>query len=102
MCPLVKELQKHKNEFKTIVCVTGQHREMLDQVLQIFDVKPDYDLNIMKQGQDLYDITAQSKHKAITLHKKIIATVREMHDKYSETEYNDGMTNNSRETIVGN
>lgn len=59
MCPLVKELQKHKNEFKTIVCVTGQHREMLDQVLQIFDVKPDYDLNIMKQGQDLYDITAR-------------------------------------------
>ena len=59
MCPLVKELQKHKNEFKTIVCVTGQQREMLDQVLQIFDVKPDYDLNIMKQGQDLYDITAR-------------------------------------------
>ena len=59
MCPLVKELQKHINEFKTIVCVTGQHREMLDQVLQIFDVKPDYDLNIMKQGQDLYDITAR-------------------------------------------
>ncbi|WP_025833164.1 non-hydrolyzing UDP-N-acetylglucosamine 2-epimerase [Bacteroides stercorirosoris] len=59
MCPLVKELQKHKNEFKTIVCVTGQHREMLDQVLQIFDIKPDYDLNIMKQGQDLYDITAR-------------------------------------------
>lgn len=59
MCPLVKELQKYKNEFKTIVCVTGQHREMLDQVLQIFDVKPDYDLNIMKQGQDLYDITAR-------------------------------------------
>ena len=57
MCPLVKELQKHKNEFKTIVCVTGQHRKMLDQVLQIFDVKPDYDLNIMKQGQDLTDVT---------------------------------------------
>ena len=59
MCPLVKELQKHKNEFKTIVCVTGQHREMLDQVLNVFDIKPDYDLNIMKQGQDLYDITAR-------------------------------------------
>lgn len=59
MCPLVKEFQKHTEEFKTIICVTGQHREMLDQVLNLFDVKPDYDLNIMKQGQDLYDITAR-------------------------------------------
>ena len=59
MCPLVKEFQKHPNQFETIVCVTGQHREMLDQVLTIFDVKPDYDLNIMKQGQDLYDVTAR-------------------------------------------
>ena len=59
MCPLVKEFQKHQKEFETIVCVTGQHREMLDQVLTIFDVKPDYDLNIMKQGQDLYDVTAR-------------------------------------------
>lgn len=59
MCPLVKELQKHTDEFKTIVCVTGQHREMLDQVLTIFDVKPDFDLNIMKQGQDLTDVTAR-------------------------------------------
>ena len=59
MCPLVKEFQKHTDEFKTLVCVTGQHREMLDQVLAIFDVKPDYDLNIMKQGQDLYDVTAR-------------------------------------------
>ena len=59
MCPLVKEFQKHSEEFETIVCVTGQHREMLDQVLTIFDVKPDYDLNIMKQGQDLYDVTAR-------------------------------------------
>jgi UDP-N-acetylglucosamine 2-epimerase (non-hydrolysing) len=59
MCPLVKEFQKHPKEFVTIVCVTGQHREMLDQVLTIFDVKPDYDLNIMKQGQDLYDVTAR-------------------------------------------
>ena len=58
MCPLVKEFQKHAEDFKTVVCVTGQHREMLDQVLQIFDVKPDYDLNIMKQGQDLTDVTA--------------------------------------------
>ena len=59
MCPLVKEFQKHPEEFETIVCVTGQHREMLDQVLTIFDVKPDFDLNIMKQGQDLYDVTAR-------------------------------------------
>lgn len=59
MCPLVKEFQKYPNEFKTIVCVTGQHREMLDQVLNIFDVKPDFDLNIMKQGQDLTDVTAR-------------------------------------------
>lgn len=59
MCPLVKEFQKYPQDFETIVCVTGQHREMLDQVLSIFDVKPDYDLNIMKQGQDLYDVTAR-------------------------------------------
>ena len=59
MCPLVKEFQKHPSDFKTIVCVTGQHREMLDQVLKIFEVNPDYDLNIMKQGQDLYDVTAR-------------------------------------------
>ena len=59
MCPLVREFQKRTNEFKTIVCVTGQHREMLDQVLNIFDVKPDIDLNIMKQGQDLTDVTVR-------------------------------------------
>ena len=59
MCPLVKEFQKQSEEFETIVCVTGQHREMLDQVLKIFDVKPDYDLNIMKQGQDLTDVTVR-------------------------------------------
>lgn len=59
MAPLVKELQKRTAEFETVVCVTGQHREMLDQVLAIFDIKPDYDLNIMKQGQDLYDVTAR-------------------------------------------
>ena len=59
MCPLVKEFQKRTDEFKTIVCVTGQHREMLDQVLKIFDVKPDIDLNIMKQGQDLTDVTVR-------------------------------------------
>lgn len=59
MCPLVKEFQRHPVEFETVVCVTGQHREMLDQVLTIFDVRPDYDLNIMKQGQDLTDVTAR-------------------------------------------
>ena len=59
MCPLVKEFQKYPEEFETIVCVTGQHREMLDQVLHIFDITPDFDLNIMKQGQDLYDVTAR-------------------------------------------
>jgi len=59
MAPLVKELQKQKERIETVVCVTGQHREMLDQVLVIFDIKPDYDLNIMKRGQDLYDVTAR-------------------------------------------
>lgn len=59
MAPLVKEFQKHPDRFETIVCVTGQHRQMLDQVLKIFDINPDYDLNIMKQGQDLYDVTAR-------------------------------------------
>ena len=59
MCPLVKEFQKDTINFKTVVCVTAQHREMLDQVLHVFDVKPEYDLNIMKQGQDLYDITSR-------------------------------------------
>lgn len=59
MAPLVKAFQKQKDKVETVVCVTGQHREMLDQVLEIFDIKPDYDLNIMKQGQDLYDVTAR-------------------------------------------
>ena len=59
MAPLVKEFQKYPEQFKTIVCVTGQHREMLDQVLHLFEITPDYDLNIMKQGQDLYDVTAR-------------------------------------------
>lgn len=59
MCPLVKEFQKYPECFHTLVCVTGQHREMLDQVLRIFEVTPDYDLNIMKQGQDLYDVTSR-------------------------------------------
>lgn len=59
MAPLVKEFQKHPDRFNTIVCVTGQHRQMLDQVLELFEITPDYDLNIMKQGQDLYDVTAK-------------------------------------------
>ena len=59
MAPLIKEFQKYPQLFKTIVCVTGQHRQMLDQVLNIFDITPDYDLNIMKQGQDLYDVTSR-------------------------------------------
>ena len=59
MAPLVKGFQKHPDKFQTIVCVTGQHRQMLDQVLELFEIKPDYDLNIMKQGQDLYDVTAR-------------------------------------------
>lgn len=59
MAPLVKEFQRNMKDFQTIVCVTGQHREMLDQVLQLFEIKPDYDLNIMRQGQDLYDVTSR-------------------------------------------
>ncbi|MBE6285666.1 MAG: UDP-N-acetylglucosamine 2-epimerase (non-hydrolyzing) [Bacteroidales bacterium] len=59
MAPLVKEFQKYPETFKTVVCVTGQHRQMLDQVLKLFEITPDYDLNIMKQGQDLYDVTAR-------------------------------------------
>lgn len=59
MAPLVKSFQSKNDIFETIVCVTGQHREMLDQVLDIFGITPDYDLDIMKQGQDLYDITSK-------------------------------------------
>lgn len=59
MAPLVKEFQKYSKQFRTVVCVTGQHREMLDQVLRLFEIAPDYDLNIMKQGQDLYDVTSR-------------------------------------------
>ena len=59
MAPLVKAFQQKKDKFETIVCVTGQHRKMLDQVLKLFNIRPDYDLNIMRQGQDLYDITAR-------------------------------------------
>ena len=59
MAPLVKAFERYTKDFKTIVCVTGQHREMLDQVLRLFEITPDYDLNIMKQGQDLYDVTSR-------------------------------------------
>lgn len=59
MAPLVKEFQKHPDKFEAIVCVTGQHRQMLDQVLEIFEIIPDYDLDIMKPGQDLYDVTSR-------------------------------------------
>jgi UDP-N-acetylglucosamine 2-epimerase (non-hydrolysing) len=59
MAPLVKALQMHPDRFQTVVCVTGQHREMLDQVLEVFEITPDFDLNIMKQGQDLYDVTSR-------------------------------------------
>lgn len=59
IAPLVKEFRRYPEKFETIVCVTGQHREMLDQVLRLFNIRPDYDLDIMKQGQDLYDVTAR-------------------------------------------
>ena len=72
MCPLVKEFQKRADEFETIVCVTGQHREMLDQVLKIFEVTPDIDLNIMKQGQDLTDVTV-----------RILKGMRDVYKEYS-------------------
>lgn len=72
MAPLVKEFQKHPQRFRTVVCVTGQHRQMLDQVLQLFEITPDYDLNIMKQGQDLYDVTA----RVLTGMRDVLSEVR--------------------------
>ena len=72
MCPLVKEFQRHPASFETVVCVTGQHREMLDQVLRLFEVVPDYDLNIMQQGQDLYDVTA----RVLTGMREVLAQCR--------------------------
>lgn len=72
MAPLVIALKKEKADFETFVCVTGQHREMLDQVLHIFDIKPDFDLNIMQQGQDLYDITC----RVLTGMRDILKTVQ--------------------------
>ncbi|HUW93107.1 MAG TPA: UDP-N-acetylglucosamine 2-epimerase (non-hydrolyzing), partial [Bacteroidales bacterium] len=59
MAPLIKEFQKYPDSFETTICVTGQHRELLDQVLRLFEITPDYDLNIMKSGQDLYDVTSR-------------------------------------------
>lgn len=79
MAPLVKEFQKHKDFFEVIVCVTGQHREMLDQVLNLFEIKPDYDLNIMKQGQDLYDVTSKVLTGMRDVFKKVIPDVVLVH-----------------------
>ena len=59
MAPLVKEFRRRPDKFETVICITGQHRQMLDQVLRLFDIRPDYDLDIMRQGQDLYDVTAR-------------------------------------------
>ena len=59
MAPLVKELEARSGDFQSVVCVTAQHRQMLDQFLDIFSIKPDYDLDIMRQGQDLYDVTSR-------------------------------------------
>ena len=71
MAPVVKEFQKYPDHFQTIVCVTGQHRQMLDQVLNIFDIKPDYDLNIMKPEQDLYDIFTSVLLKMRDIYKEV-------------------------------
>ena len=78
MCPLVKELKK-SDKLKPVVCVTGQHREMLHQVLEIFDVKPDFDLDIMKQGQDLYDITSDVLKGMRDILKKVCPDVVLVH-----------------------
>ncbi|MBW7838252.1 MAG: UDP-N-acetylglucosamine 2-epimerase (non-hydrolyzing) [Chitinophagaceae bacterium] len=79
MAPLVKEFQKYPKDFDTIVCVTGQHREMLDQVLSIFEIHPDYDLNIMKQGQDLYDVTSNVLNGMREVLKKVAPDVVLVH-----------------------
>ena len=71
MCPLVNELKK-RPAFQTVVCVTGQHRQMLDQVLQAFNVVPDYDLSIMQNQQTLFDITASILQKIKTLFDKFL------------------------------
>ena len=79
MAPLVKEFLRYPEKFETVVCVTGQHREMLDQVLRIFDIQPDYDLNIMKQGQDLYDVTARVLVGMRTVLRKVLPDVVLVH-----------------------
>ena len=79
IAPLVKEFQKHKDYFEVIVCVTGQHREMLDQVLNLFEITPDYDLNIMKQGQDLYDVTSKVLTGMRDVFKKVIPDIVLVH-----------------------
>lgn len=79
MAPLVKELQKYPDKFETIVCVTGQHRQMLDQVLQLFGIVPDYDLDIMKPGQDLYDITSRILIGMRDVFKQVVPDVLLVH-----------------------
>jgi len=79
MAPLVKEFLRYPEKFETVVCVTGQHREMLDQVLRIFDIQPDYDLNIMKQGQDLYDVTARVLRGMRNVLRKVLPDVVLVH-----------------------
>ena len=79
MAPLVKEFQKYPDEFEVIVCVTGQHRQMLDQVLNLFEITPDFDLNIMKSGQDLYDVTARVLTGMRDVFEKIIPDVVLVH-----------------------
>ena len=79
MAPLVKEFQKYPDEFETIVCVTGQHRQMLDQVLNLFEITPDFDLNIMKSGQDLYDVTARVLTGMRDVFEKVIPDVVLVH-----------------------
>ena len=79
MAPLVKEFQKYPDKFETIVCVTGQHRQMLDQVLQLFGIVPDYDLDIMKPGQDLYDITSRILIGMRDVFKQVVPDVLLVH-----------------------
>lgn len=79
MAPLIKELQKYPDKFEVIVCVTGQHRQMLDQVLNLFEITPDYDLNIMKSGQDLYDVTARVLTGMRDVFEKVVPDVVLVH-----------------------
>lgn len=79
MAPLVKAFEAKADLFKTIVCVTGQHRQMLDQVLKLFEIKPDYDLNVMKSGQDLYDVTTRVLLGMRDILKKVLPDVVLVH-----------------------